>query len=141
MFYLVYKSKATQEFSPSDLKALLLNARIRNREVGVTGILIYDAGWFLQVLEGEQTAVEEIFSRIEKDPLHTDISVLNRVPSVAKRRMFGDWSMAFTDAAGVANILKGFIDLKDAAYLSNLDEMHALEVLKACSQHAPALAV
>ncbi len=141
MFHLVYKSKATQDFSPSDLKALLLSARIRNREAGVTGILVYDAGWFLQVLEGEQTAVEATFAHIEKDPRHTDISVFNRAPSGGKRRMFGDWAMAFTDAAGVASILKGFVGLKSGMDLPGLDAIQALEVLKAYSQRAAALAV
>ena len=141
MFHLIYKSKETREFSPSDLKALLIGARMRNREVGVTGILIYSDGWFLQVLEGEHTAVEAIFSRIERDPRHENIVVVNRAAPVGKRRMFGDWSMAFADPAGVANILKGFVDLKSGVTLSGLDQTQALRILKACKHEALALAV
>jgi len=134
MFSLIYNSREKQEFSAPDLKTLLLNARIRNRELDVTGILIYYSGLFLQALEGEEAAVQTIFSRIEKDPRHGDIRVLSRKASVGKRRMFGDWSMAFADAAGAANILKGFIDLTSGLSLADLDEVQALNILKACSQ-------
>ena len=136
MYHLIYNSSAKHEFLPSDLKALLMDARLRNREVNVTGILVYYAGRFLQALEGEQAAVETIFSRIEKDARHGDIRVLSRNATVGKRRMFGDWSMAFADTAGTANILKGFIDLKSGLSLADLDEVQALNILKACSQKA-----
>jgi len=141
MYHLIYKSKATGEFSPSDLKTLLIRARMRNRDVRVTGILVYSGGWFLQALEGEQAAVEAIFSRIEKDPRHGNIIVVDRTPMVGKRRMFGDWSMAFADAAGVATVLKGFVDLKSGLALSDVEQTQALQLLKACSHDALALAV
>ena len=134
MFHLIYSSREKQEFFPADLKALLMNARLRNRDVGVTGILVYYGGRFLQALEGEQPAVETIFAHIEKDPRHGDVRVLSRTAALGKRRVFGDWSMAFADTAGAANVLKGFIDLKSGLNLSDLDEVQALNILKACSQ-------
>jgi len=87
-----------------------------------------------RILEGEQPAVETIFARIEKDPRHGDIRVLSHTASAGKRRVFGDWSMAFADTTGAANILKGYIDLKSGLNLSDLDEVQALNILKACSQ-------
>jgi len=141
MYHLIYKSKATGEFSPSDLKTLLIRARMRNGEVGVTGILVYSGGWFLQALEGEQAAVEAIFSRIEKDPRHGDITVVDRTATLGRRRMFGDWSMAFADAVGVATVLKGFVDLKSGVTLSDIDQTQALQALKMCRQEPSALAV
>jgi hypothetical protein len=141
MFHSIYSSKESQEFSAADLKTLLMQARIRNREVGVTGILVYHAGCFLQVLEGEKAAVETILSRIENDPRHGELRILSRAASVGKRRLFGDWSMAFADTAGAANILKGFIDLKSGLNLSDLDKVQALNILKSCNQNSiPAVA-
>lgn len=134
MFQLIYTSKEKQAFSPSALKTLLMRARIRNREVDVTGILIYHAGMFLQALEGEEAAVRTIFSRIEKDTRHADIGVLRSIASVGKRRVFGDWSMGFADATGAAQILKGFIGLDSDPSLSALDETQAMDILKACSK-------
>ena len=132
MFQLIYTSREKQAFDPLDLKSLLLHARIRNHEVGVTGILIYHSGMFLQVLEGEAAAVESIFSRVEKDARHHDIRVLGRNATAGKRRMFGDWSMGFADAAGAARILKGFVDLKNEISFSSLDEVRALDILNTC---------
>jgi hypothetical protein len=134
MFHLIYTSREKQAFDPLGLKSLLLNARIRNHEVDVTGILIYHSGMFLQTLEGEAEAVQSVFSRIENDARHGDLRVLGCNATVGKRRMFGDWSMGFADAAGAAQILKGFIDLKSEISFSSLDEVRALDILKTCSK-------
>ena len=134
MFHLIYTSIEQQEFSAPDLKTLLVSARLRNHEADVTGILVYHSGMFLQALEGDEAAVRAVFSRIEKDPRHGDVTIVSRNVSIGKRRMFGDWSMAFADAGGVAHILKGFIDLKSGLSLLALDEVQALEILTACSK-------
>jgi hypothetical protein len=136
MFQLIYISREKQAFSPSALKKLLVGARIRNHEVNVTGILIYNVGMFLQALEGEEADVRKFFSRIEKDPRHGDISVLHSSASLGNRRMFGEWSMAFADAADAAKILRGFIDLKSGLSLATLDASRAMDILKACSQQS-----
>ena len=134
MFHLIYSSKEKQEFTAADLKKLLRNARLRNHDVGVTGVLVYQGGTFLQALEGEEDAVRTIFARIEKDPRHGDINVLHRTLSLGKRRLFGDWSMGFADAHGAAKILRGFIDVNKGLSLSNLDKARAIDILDAVSK-------
>jgi hypothetical protein len=64
---------------------------LRNHEANVTGVLVYHDGNFLQALEGDETAIRAIFSRIEKDPRHGDVRVLHSNGSLGKRRLFGDW--------------------------------------------------
>ena len=132
MFQFIYASTEKQEFAAADLKKLLLRARLRNHESNVTGILVYHECNFLQALEGDETAVRTIYSRIENDARHGDIRVLHSNGSLGKRRLFGDWSMAFADAHDAPLLLKGFIDLKNGVSLSSLDEAGALEILKAC---------
>jgi hypothetical protein len=139
MFSLIYTSKEKQEFAPPDLKKLLVSARIRNRETRVTGMLVYQAGTFLQVLEGEEEAVETIFSRIERDTRHGDIRVLNRNVSRPKRRVFGEWSMGFADVKGTAQILRGFIDVNKGPRLSDLDEARTTDFLEAISKQSAQL--
>ena len=104
MYQLVYTSIANREFSAADLKKLLLRARMRNKEAGVSGMLVFHDGTFLQALEGDKRAVIEIFTKIEKDARHRDISVLHRGPG-PEQRIFGDWAMGFADFAGAAGIL------------------------------------
>ena len=134
MFHLIYTSRENEEFAAPDLKRLLISARFRNNEVSVTGILIYHAGMFLQVLEGGEAAVRTIFSRIEKDVRHGDVGISYCSVSAGKRRIFGDSSMAFAVTASAAQVLKGFIDLKSSPRLPALDETQAIDILKRFSQ-------
>ena len=90
---MVYISKAVQEFTDKELVDLLQQSRQKNAALGITGMLLYRSGNFLQVLEGETEVVEQLFERIRNDPRHHDFIPLSIVP--AKQREFGDWSMAF----------------------------------------------
>jgi len=55
--------------------------------------LVYKDGSFMQVLEGEQTAVQQVFARIARDPRHRGVSVL--LKQNLATRDFDDWSMGF----------------------------------------------
>ena len=105
MHQIVYTSTASEDFSTADLKKLLLGARRRNKSLGVSGMLVFHDGTFLQALEGEQRAINEIFASIVSDRRHRDIDVLHRGPGF-DQRIFGDWSMGFADFTGAADILK-----------------------------------
>lgn len=93
MYYLVYISQAAQVFTERDLIDLLLEARTHNAKAGITGMLVFVRDRFIQVLEGEQKAVEELYERIKKDNRHKKIQILleGHLPS----RLFGSWSMGF----------------------------------------------
>jgi len=68
--FLVYVSSATLPFSGEDLRALLATCRENNAELGVTGMLLYKDGNFMQVLEGDEQAVRGLYARIAADPRH-----------------------------------------------------------------------
>ena len=104
LYQLVYISAATQEFTQEDLKELLARSRRNNARVGVTGMLLFHEGSFIQVLEGECQVVEELFARIGRDPRHGGSRVLSRREIEA--REFGEWSMGFRSAT--ADELEGF---------------------------------
>jgi hypothetical protein len=78
----------------------------RNSARGVTGVLLYQSGSFMQVLEGEPAIVEQIFAKIQRDPRHRDVLVLLR--GNIETRNFGDWSMGFVDVRASAIVLPGF---------------------------------
>lgn len=73
------------------LEAILEAARRHNKENGITGMLFYSGGRFLQVLEGECEAVRETYERIAKDPRHNDLVVLTR--DKVEQRDFENWTM------------------------------------------------
>jgi hypothetical protein len=131
MHQIVYTSTASEDFANADLKKLLLGARTRNKALGVSGMLVFHDGTFLQALEGEKRAVNEIFASILSDRRHHDIDVLHRGPGF-DQRVFGDWSMGFADFTGAADILKGFVRLNEQLRIKELDGSQAMELLVTC---------
>jgi methanogenic corrinoid protein MtbC1 len=88
---LTYKSKAAFTPSHSDLEDLVHHARIRNRSVGVTGMLLYENGKFLQTLEGPPEGLKLIWSAIREDKRHSHIEILSE--HVVSSRLFSDWDL------------------------------------------------
>jgi hypothetical protein len=97
---LIYASESTAALAPASLQALLDHARAANERRNITGMLAFDSRCFLQVLEGDRQAVNQVFSRIAADPRHRRVELLEMV--TVQERAFAKWSMAFAaaDAAG-----------------------------------------
>jgi hypothetical protein len=92
---LVYVSTATIPFFRLDLRELLSKSRDHNVELGITGMLLFKDGNFLQVLEGEREKVRALYQKISGDPRHSKIATL--FEGTSDRRDFPDWSMGFQD--------------------------------------------
>jgi hypothetical protein len=92
-FQLCYASTATCEMPRDELLALLTYARKRNADDGVTGLLLFQGGHFVQVLEGEPQSVRTTFKRICGDARHTRIALL--FEELVSERQYRDWSMGF----------------------------------------------
>ncbi len=90
---LVYVSSASRLMSEYDLLALLNEARSNNEQLGITGMLVYCNGTFIQVLEGEEAVVERLFQKIESDLRHRRCFLLMRQRQ--QSRAFEGWSMGF----------------------------------------------
>lgn len=104
---LTYLSSAVDPFGPEDLRRLLLAVRTKNEELGITGVLLYSDGNFVQTLEGPGAAVKETFARISADPRHRGIVEAWR--EEIEQRAFPDWSMGFRElSADEAASLPGF---------------------------------
>ena len=109
MFFMVYVSVAQGSTSKEDLLDILAKSREANAEAGITGMLLYKDGAFMQALEGEEAAVLELYARIRRDPRHLGIVTL--VEGQRESRCFGDWSMGFQDlSAPEAREVSGYSD-------------------------------
>ena len=93
MFTLVYVSSAVSPFSKSELADLLARSRANNESLGISGMLLYKDGNFMQVLEGEEEPVRALYEKIGTDPRHDGAITLHQ--SFAQERQFPDWSMGF----------------------------------------------
>ena len=98
MLQMIYTSVATKKFPPTELKDLLEISRRNNVRDGITGMLLYEDGTFIQVLEGDDETVESTFNRISKDPRHSKIVLIAKFE--LDHRSFNEWEMGFFDASG-----------------------------------------
>lgn len=95
MFFIIYASSATQTFTRPELLALLAKARETNTRLGITGMLLYKDGNFIQVLEGEEAAVRTLYAKITHDRRHSGLITL--LQGRETERQFPTWSMGFRD--------------------------------------------
>lgn len=93
LFYIIYVSRASKDITETQLKEILAVSRRNNREIGVTGFLIYQEGYFMQMLEGRQELIESLMERISQDQRHEKPTIVLR--GKTKRRLFTEWSMGF----------------------------------------------
>jgi hypothetical protein len=99
---LVYLSEAVVPFSKRDLTELLTKSRENNSTLGVTGMLLYKKGNFLQALEGEREKVLELYKKIARDFRHRRVTSLSSAK--VTQREFPDWSMGFHDLSSAEAI-------------------------------------
>jgi hypothetical protein len=92
MRQLLYASNTSRDVSDAWLDDILAASRRNNAPAGITGMLLYVEGGFMQVLEGEEEAIAAVYARICNDKRHWNAQVLldRQAP-----RAFGDWSMGF----------------------------------------------
>ena len=95
LHFLVYVSSATTAFSRAELDDILEISRRNNASLDVSGMLLYKDGNLMQVLEGEESTVRSLYSRIAQDPRHRGLMVLLEGPR--EEREYAGWTMAFRD--------------------------------------------
>lgn len=88
---LMYASRAVPALDQEELVTILRQSKANNPSTGVTGVLCYSGGIFLQVLEGGRSSVNKLYNRIGADPRHTDVELL-LYEEIGERR-FASWSM------------------------------------------------
>lgn len=138
MKYIVYVSQAVRPFNPSELGDLLVHSRQRNTADGISGLLVYryndeyGRGNFLQVLEGPDEKLEDVWNRISRDSRHHTIIVIEE--GEIETRMFAEWSMGFKNIEDRdLEDSKGFADLGSDDFWKNAEASglsEALELLR-----------
>lgn len=88
---LIYSSAAAVGMSYGALTDIMIHAQTSNPARGITGMLCYGSGQFLQALEGERKAVNALYHRIATDNRHAACQLIG-VEEIATRD-FAEWSM------------------------------------------------
>lgn len=91
--YISYVSQQSHSLTDSSLEKILSLSRENNEAAGITGMLILYEGLFIQLIEGPEEKINDLYNRIAADKRHNRILVLDE--GFSETRNFADWSMAF----------------------------------------------
>jgi Sensors of blue-light using FAD len=135
LFNLVYCSRAAPGVDDAEVARIIEVARRRNAVHGITGLLVYGSGIFVQWLEGPRDEVMQLLANIQLDARHHDVVSLSQAEEV-RERLFPDWDMELVGADDIRDVLldaqsastnekssavlQQLLDLLDAGQLSGL---------------------
>ena len=91
LLQITYISHAVTPFSEEDLGELMRHCRRNNRHLGLSGLLLYQDGRFLQVIEGEPDVLWSLYKTISNDPRHHSVEIVAHREIHA--REFARWRM------------------------------------------------
>ena len=94
---LMYASRAVPSIDHDELHSILRQCKHNNPQHGITGLLCFSGGIFIQTLEGGRSAVSRLYNRISADPRHTDVVLLS-YEEIGERR-FAGWAMGQVNMA------------------------------------------
>ncbi len=75
----------------AQLAKILSASNRNNKPKNITGALVFDDLWFLQVLEGDRQDVWHTFERIKDDERHSRVTLAEMCD--VQERIFGNWWM------------------------------------------------
>lgn len=105
---LIYLSTVNVPLSEKQLHGLLEQARRNNKLHGITGLLLYNSGDFIQVIEGNAEDVEQLFKNITADKRHSCVIKLSH--EKITKRFFTGWLMNFQNLTNTN--IPGFSDFQ-----------------------------
>lgn len=134
IYRLVYMSKCAVAPISEAVEGIARKSLSYNAQVGITGFLYFDDSVFIQEIEGIQSDVEALYSKISADPRHTEVRTL--LSQDAETRVFGQWSMAFYDGQAEENLVHRTFGPDFFSTLSAKDGTEILRVLRELSLSA-----
>lgn len=118
MYQYIYLSKAKNNITSQEIEGILSQAHVNNPKRGITGVLIYANGYFIQVIEGHRENVDTLMENISQDQRSEGVLVLAN--HAIEKRMFADWSMGY-----IKDIPKEVRHMMGFDFFRSLDEIEA----------------
>ena len=123
----IYVSEKTDTSSDS-LTDIYDISQKNNSESGISGCLLIGSDSYLQLLEGPDSAVEKLYSKIKVDSRHKKVKKL--FEQHIEEKLFSSWSMKFAPFNNVEWGNKKF----DAGKFQNINGVAAVEVFKSINE-------
>jgi hypothetical protein len=118
-----YISSASKSLENLNLKHLYNTSKINNAQQHITGILIYQNGNFLQILEGENKNINKLYRLIKRDNRHTNILQIINKSILAP--IFEDYQTGFSivDNSKKIERLKTYLKWVKSAEMESVDKI------------------
>jgi len=125
----VYRSSVRPGLTDAEIPSILDASRRHNRTLGLSGMLLFGRGRFLQVLEGPGPAVERTYRRILSDARHRDVVLV--YDGANEPRRFTEWALGYAAIEPYAHLasVAHFMRLDESAELAGLDADAAFRML------------
>ena len=138
IFHLVYRSHAVATLTDEDISRILKTARDHNLATNLTGLLIFRQRGFMQLLEGAERNVRDLYAKICVDDRHQRVQLMFEAKS--EYRIFDKWDMAYLSGALDPSSADTLFDLFESVVAKNTSEKSLiLPVLRNFSKSHPAL--
>ena len=95
----LYASRAAVPLQSNTLETILMQSRRNNPKHGITGLLFFANGIFVQVIEGGRQEISQLLAKIVRDERNSDVEILS-LEEISERR-FGNWTMGQANMASV----------------------------------------
>lgn len=93
IYRILFHSRASFRMKEEEVFKILSKSKVNNKKAGLTGILLYVNGHFMEFLEGEERVVKAMFKKINQDPRHDDSKIV--LQGVSPNRLFDGWNLAY----------------------------------------------
>ena len=102
MICMVYVSSAAFGLSEREITSIVKTSQFNNEKLGITGLLLYNSGNFMQLLEGDEEKVENLYEKIKQDKRHTGSTLLIKEAIATKN--FDKWQMGYRNLNNLKSI-------------------------------------
>ncbi len=109
LYNIVYSSRAAPGVDAADVQRIVATARRHNPRNGISGLLVFGSGVFLQWLEGPRDRVRDLMARLHADARHDTLVVISETEE-CRERLFPDWDMELVSADDIHAVLLDALD-------------------------------
>ena len=126
---LIYVSKAKKNVDYDEILKILTHSWKYNHNSYISGMLLYDNGYFMQIIQGPIATIDRLYARISKDPRHSNIKLVGE--ELLPTRDCTGWGIGFYENQEVADIFYEAFDIGHGKELDNVNYADAKSLLLA----------
>jgi hypothetical protein len=108
LYCLLYISRMKEEYNKEDIEYMLNLFREKNKENGISGLMLYYEGNIIQYIEGNKKDVYILYNNIKNDIRHYNITKV--IDESVIKRNFVNWQMGFKELSQDESSHVRFID-------------------------------